>query len=236
MDVVTGCELITSATAGYGSVTSIQEAKKSARSLAKGLALIGVEVIPALLGLAKRGVARYNGREIRVGESATTEKVADDIALGLSKKLDAEEIIRYGAYWNDVADNLLKSKVNNYRQAILNGDITKPTGGKINSRVVTAAIDTSTGDIYYGISGMNNNPTRNATNPKMQAILDNVGRPMTNYPLENCGEFNAINNALNNGVDINSLRVYSIDRVGGNYKAPCINCQNLYGNIVHFTE
>lgn len=67
--------------------------------------------------------------------------MADDIALGLSKKLDAEEIIRYGAYWNDVADNLLKSKVNNYRQAILNGDITKPTGGEINSRVVTAAID-----------------------------------------------------------------------------------------------
>ncbi len=47
---------------------------------------------------------------------------------------------------------------------------------------------------------------------------------------------NAINNALNNGVDVNALRVYSIDRVGGNYKAPCINCQNLYGNIVHFTE
>lgn len=68
-DVVAGCELITSATAGYGSVTSIQEAKKSAQSLAKGLALIGVEVIPALLGLAKRGVARYNGREIRVGKA-----------------------------------------------------------------------------------------------------------------------------------------------------------------------
>lgn len=33
-----------------------------------------------------------------------------------------------------------------------------------------------------------------------------------------------------------ALRVYSIDRVGGNYKAPCINCQNLCGNIVHFTE
>ena len=59
---------------------------------------------------------------------------------------------------------------------------------------------------------------------------------MTNYPLENCGEFNAINNALNNGVNIQNLRVYSIDRVSGNYKAPCINCQNLYGNIVHFTE
>ena len=147
-----------------------------------------------------------------------------------------EEIARYDAYWNNVADDMLKSNISSYRQAILNGEITKPTGGKINSKVVTAAIDTNTGDIYYGISGMNNNPTRNAINPQMQAILDSVDGTMTNYPLENCGEFNAINNALNNGVDINALRVYSIDRVGGNYKAPCINCQNLYGNIVYFTE
>ena len=76
---------------------------------------------------------------------------------------------------------------------------------------------------------MNNNPTSNAINPQMQGT-------MANYPLENCGEFNAINNARNNGVDINALRVYSIDRVGGNYKAPCINCQNLYGNIVYFIK
>lgn len=82
-----------------------------------------------------------------------------------------EEIARYDAYWNNVADDMLKSNINSYRQAILNGDITKPTGGKINSKVVTAAIDTNTGDIYYGISGMNNNPTRNAINPQMQAIF-----------------------------------------------------------------
>lgn len=136
----------------------------------------------------------------------------------------------------NVADDMLKSNVNSYRQAILDGEITKATGGKINSKVITAAIDTNTGDIYYGISGMNNNPTRTIVNPQMQAILDSVDGSMTNYPLENCGEFNAINNALNNGVDINALRVYSIDRVSGEYKAPCINCQNLYGNIVHFTE
>ena len=136
----------------------------------------------------------------------------------------------------NVADDMLKSNVNSYRQAILNGKITKATGGKINSKVITAAIDANTGDIYYGISGMNNNPTRNVINPQMQVILDSVDGSMTNYPLENCGEFNAINNALNNGVDINALRVYSIDRVSGGYKAPCINCQNLYGNIVHFTE
>lgn len=136
----------------------------------------------------------------------------------------------------NVADDMLKSNVNSYRQAILNGKITKATGGKINSKVITAAIDANTGDIYYGISGMNNNPTRNDINPQMQVILDSVDGSMTNYPLENCGEFNAINNALNNGVDINALRVFSIDRVSGGYKAPCINCKNLYGNIVHFSE
>ena len=79
------------------------------------------------------------------------------------------------------------------------------TGGKINSKVVTAAIDTNTGDIYYGISGMNNNPTRNVINPQMQAILGSVDGSMTNYPLENCGEFNAINNTLNNRVDISAI-------------------------------
>lgn len=98
-DVVAGCELITSATAGYGSVTSIQEAKKSAQSLAKGLALIGVEVIPALLGLAKRGVARYNGREIRVGKAPedlprrpleAAGKQADEVVEALPQRTPEE--------------------------------------------------------------------------------------------------------------------------------------------------
>ena len=145
-----------------------------------------------------------------------------------------EEQARYDAYWNNVADNMVKSNVESYRQAILSGDITKTTGEKITSKVVTAAIDTNTGEIYYGVSGMNNNPTRGIINPQMQAILDSVNGSMTNYPLEKCGEFNAINNALNNGVDLNALRVYSVDRISGNYKAPCINCQNLFDKLIHF--
>lgn len=155
---------------------------------------------------------------------------------GLRDLMSPEEVARYDKYWNNVADDMLKSNLSDFRSAVLSGDITKTTGGKINSKVVTAAIDTNTGDIYFGISGMNNNPTRNMTNPQMQEILNSVNGSMTNYPLENCGEFNAINNALNNGVNIQNLRVYSIDRVSGNYKAPCINCQNLYGDIVYFKE
>lgn len=76
---------------------------------------------------------------------------------------------------------MLKSNLGDFRSAVLSGDITKTTGGKINSKVVTAAIDTNTGDIYYGISGMNNNPTRNMTNPQMQEILNSVNGSMTNY-------------------------------------------------------
>ena len=47
---------------------------------------------------------------------------------------------------------------------------------------------------------------------------------------------NAINNALNDGASIQSLRVYSIYRSNGGYKSPCIDCQNLYGNYVYFLE
>ncbi len=135
------------------------------------------------------------------GNGETGEVVTGESEGGtptsLRDLMTPEETARYDAYWKNVADDMLKSNINSYRQAILNGDIIKPTGGKINSKVVTAAIDTNTGDTYYGISGMNNNPTRNAINPQMQAILDSVDGTMTNYPLENCGEFNAINNALN---------------------------------------
>lgn len=155
---------------------------------------------------------------------------------GFRDMMSPEEIARYDSYWNNVADDMLKSNIDGYQQSVLNGLIAKTTGGKINSKVLTAAIDTNTGDIYYGISGMNNNPTRGLTNSQMQSILDQVGSSKMNYPLENCGEFNAINNALNNGVDIGSLRVYSIERVGGIYKPPCINCQNLYGELLHFTQ
>ena len=38
-------------------------------------------------------------------------------------------------------------------------------------KFVSTAIDANIGDIYYGISSMNNNPTSNAINSQMQEIL-----------------------------------------------------------------
>lgn len=63
--------------------------------------------------------------------------------------MSPEEIARYDKYWNNVADDMLKSNLSDFRSTVLSSDITKTTGGKINSKVVTAAIDTNTGDIVY---------------------------------------------------------------------------------------
>lgn len=103
-----------------------------------------------------------------------------------------EEATRYNQYWNDTADSLAKSSAQDLRESIINGNITKTTGGKINSKVVGTGIDTNTGNIYQGISGMKNNPTRNSISTKVQELLDQVGISQTNYPLDNCAEFNII--------------------------------------------
>lgn len=44
--------------------------------------------------------------------------------------MSPEEVARYDKYWNDVADDLAKNNIQDYRNSILNGDITKTTGGK----------------------------------------------------------------------------------------------------------
>ncbi|MEI5990479.1 hypothetical protein A5881_001972 [Enterococcus termitis] len=68
----------------------------------------------------------------------------------------------------------------------------------------------------------------------MQEVLEKVGTSKTNYPLQNCGEFNAINNALLDGVDVKNLVVQSVNKQTGAIKPPCINCQELYGELVKF--
>jgi hypothetical protein len=226
---------------------------------AYGIGQIGQELelplpITLLMSMgAGIGIVKVGGRYLFKDQAGNVlldvaEKDVDALRKGVNEAGDAipsggfrdmmspEEAGRYNSYWDDVADDVAKSNIENYRQAILNGQVTKTTGGKINSKVVTAGVDTNTGEIYYGVSGMKNNPTRTSIHPKMQSILDNVGTSQTNYPLENCGEFNVINNAIKNGANPSNLRIYSVDRISGNFKAPCINCENLYKDILEFIK
>ena len=63
--------MITKVAEGYDSISDVNAAKVSAKDCARGIALLGVEIIPVLFGLIKRGFAKYNGKEIKVGEKYT---------------------------------------------------------------------------------------------------------------------------------------------------------------------
>ena len=210
-------------------------------ALAAALTQAGLEVLSgnSLVTVEKAGgtgIAPPASNDVLDSVFELPDDVLDIPDGGFRDMMPPEEAARYDDYWNGIADDLAKNDIQDYRNSILNGDITKTTGGKINSKVITVGVDINTGDTYYGISGMNNNPTRSPTSPIMQDIIDSVGTSQTNFPLENCGEFNVVNNAIQNGVDPHDLRIYSIDRISGQYKAPCVNCENLYGDILHFIE
>ncbi|MGE5417108.1 MAG: hypothetical protein ACM3UZ_10290 [Acidobacteriota bacterium] len=87
----------------------------------------------------------------------------------------------------------------------------------------------------YGISGFAQNPTRR---PEIcQFLIDRmeaVGTQIENYPLNNCGEFNAINNALSNGAKIGDLKLYSVAIKEGTFKEACKNCSALFEGFVQF--
>ena len=71
LNIIEGCKLITKVAEGYDSISDVNAAKVSAKDCARGIALLGVEIIPVLFGLIKRGFAKYNGKEIKVGEKYT---------------------------------------------------------------------------------------------------------------------------------------------------------------------
>ena len=56
--------------------------------------------------------------------------------------------------------------------------------------------------------------------------------------LNNCGEYNAINNALNfnRNISLENLYVYTIKKATGTTFNPCYNCQALYYNYVKFVD
>ncbi|WP_141213069.1 RHS repeat domain-containing protein, partial [Brevibacillus laterosporus] len=130
-------------------------------------------------------------------------------------------------------DDAAKQYASSLRDGILNGTIRKTTGGKIDAKVLSVGVDKKTGEMFYGISGSKNNPTRlNETHTDLQKIIDRKGVSETNYPLDNCGEFNAINHALFNGNKITDLKIYTINIRSGEFKEMCLNCDSMYSKLV----
>ena len=88
VNIIEGCKLITKVAEGYDSISDVNAAKVSAKDCARGIALLGVEIIPVLFGLIKRGFAKYNGKEIKVGENArarTQNELADIVGRKITE-------------------------------------------------------------------------------------------------------------------------------------------------------
>ena len=134
-------------------------------------------------------------------------------------------------------DDTAKGIALKLKQMIDAGDIRKITGGKIDAQVVSVVVDGKTGKVYYGISGFKQNPTRRADIfDFLKNRIDDIGEPLTNYPLDNCGEFNALNNALFSGSNVEDLGVYSIRIFDGQFWPPCDNCDALYNGFIRFIQ
>ena len=88
LNIIEGCRLISKSAEGYDSIYDVNAAKVSAKDLARGIALLGVEVIPVLFGLIKRGIAKYNNKTIKVGENArarTQNELADIVGRNITE-------------------------------------------------------------------------------------------------------------------------------------------------------
>lgn len=83
----------------------------------------------------------------------------------------------------------------------------------------SAAVDRTTGNVYYGNSGT----ISNNINKVLQARMPNPS--LQKWPVANCAEFNAVNNALNSGAKITNLDVATVVVKTGQAFPMCKNCQ-----------
>lgn len=134
----------------------------------------------------------------------------------------------------------------------------KSGGGKINSESVSIGISLSSGKVFYGLSDVKMNPTRDFNNksdfistrfesvikwsnnreykrgqlPRERTISSKNPNKSPEEKLSNCSEFNVVNNATNHECLPNELYLYSINRRTFMKKDPCENCQSLYFNYI----
>lgn len=79
LNIIEGCKLISKSAEGYDSIYDVNATKVSAKDFARGIALLGIEVIPVLLGLIKRGIAKYNNKEIKIGKKYTGGRTQEEL-------------------------------------------------------------------------------------------------------------------------------------------------------------
>ena len=105
----------------------------------------------------------------------------------------------------------------------------KTQAAKFNT--ATVIYDIETGQYYYGM----NRGVQISGDKLNQTLLKILPeKSLNNYRLGNCAEVDAVNQALNNGANINNLYMYTIDVNSGTAKAMCGNCSYTFaGNVAN---
>lgn len=96
-NIIDGYNSIRNAVESYSSLKDVNEAKSSARQFAHGLAQLGIEIIPVVFGLIKRGVAKFRRKELRLGEETPSVKRIEkliEVKFKIKKKFDVSEYKR----------------------------------------------------------------------------------------------------------------------------------------------
>ena len=93
----------------------------------------------------------------------------------------------------------------------------------------TIAYDASTGNYYYG---MNRGIQLSGDNLNNSLVSWLPEQSLNQYRLGNCAEVDAVNQALNNGADVNNLYIYTLNTKDYTSKAMCENCIYTFAHKV----
>lgn len=125
-------------------------------------------------------------------------------------------------------NNSIKSHSNVVAWAeIIATGLSKKERRKFNTAAVV--YDERTGKYYYGRNGgiMKTSATKN---PKLFGDSKHIGilpnKSLNKYPIGNCAEVEAINNALNDGARLRDLHIFTIHSTNNKFGKPKRACQN----------
>ena len=159
----------------------------------------------------------------------------------------------------DYIEPVIKKIALKIKDMLDDNQIVGTNGKESKTFVVSIAVDETTGQVFCGFSNNYYNPTKNNTlvankmsqrlnivktwiETKNKGIMPKKRRNDNEKTiidrLNNCGEYNAINNALNfnRNISLENLYVYTIKKATGTTFNPCYNCQALYYNYVKFVD
>jgi len=227
----------------FGVVTTILGVRKAAVS--KG--------IPNMLDDIPRSskVAKGANKIDDVSPSSKVAKGATEPTYSSFRDLmSPEEVLRYDDHWRDVAENMSNEAIDKEIAYIKNGGITRAGGGPYQPSKVSAAVDMNTGDVHIGYSGKRgfnpSKPISGQLETELQDLVNNTKRIAANdplnpyaskssyqpWPVENCAEIYATNNALINNADINNIFLNTKSFFTEEYAKFCKNCEITFKNFL----